>query len=337
MSIIRVVKQRGRYLVADAEIFEDKSLSFGARGLMAYLLTKPDNWEVRRDHLIAASPAGRVALQGMINELKKAGYIYRRQENDPATGKFITVTMVFERKSLNVLPNLQVSDQELPGIPPTYGGEDVTVTTKPAHGDTVDRFSVDGKPVHIANNDLSNIHNGSFRHLEIEPPGGYIGPPAQAVNAMISTLSGTCKGFANFLLGDQCPFYTTAYTLLENGITEDQVFAFREWWKKNGYYDGKPALATLMAEIENAISGVKIEPKKSAGRVPPIVQHAIEDLDLWVRGSIGVDEFRSAHTLTAVRQVGEPALKGLNQYNRKALIGQFVSEFERARKGEKIT
>ena len=65
--------------------------------------------------------------------------------------------------------------------------------------------------------------------------------------------------------------------------------------------------------------------------------HAIEDMELWVKGSIGVDEFRSAHTITAVRKVGEPALKGLNQYNRRALIGQFVSEFEQARKGERVT
>ena len=100
MSIIRVTKKRGRYLVADAEVFEDKTLSFGARGLMAYLLTKPDNWEVRMSQLISASPAKRVATQRMMKELKDAGYVRRYQENDPKTGKFITITEVYETKAL---------------------------------------------------------------------------------------------------------------------------------------------------------------------------------------------------------------------------------------------
>jgi hypothetical protein len=304
MSIIRVAKRQGRYLVADAEIFEDKLLSFGARGLMAYLLTKPDNWEVRRDHLVSASPAGRVALQRMINELKEAGYMHRSQENDPATGKFVTVTVVYERKQ-----------QSPPAETPTYGGTRDTVTTKPAHGE-----------------------NGSFKNMETDPaalpPDSYIGPPAQAINSMISTLAGTCKGYANFLLGEKCPFYMAAVTLLENGVTEEQILAFRGWWKANGYYEGKPAVATLMSEIENSIGG--ISPKRAV-ELTPIVQHALEDLDRWVNRTIGVDEFRSVHTLTAVQKIGESTLRGMSQHNRKTLIKQFVSEFERARKGEKVT
>jgi hypothetical protein len=322
MSIIRVHKKRGRYLVADAEVFEDKTLSFGARGLMAYLLTKPDNWEVRMKHLISASPARKVAIQRMMKELKKAGYMERHQENDPATGRFITITEVFETKALKndrdaadipiksatTLSNLQ-ENQQSAAETPIYGGTGGTATTKPDHGE-----------------------NGSLKHSETDPAAlpsnAYMPPDPSAINNMISVIAGTCKGYANFLLGEQCPFYQAAVTLLENGVTEEQVFAFRQWWKKHGYYAGKPAVATLMSEIENSIGGVKAT---RATRRTPIVQHAIEDLDLWVKRTIGVDEFRSIHTLTAIQKIGESTLRGINQHNRKSLINRFVEEFEKAR------
>lgn len=318
MSIIRVIKQQGRFLVANVEVFEDTSISFGARGLMAYLLTKPDHWEVRRDQLVNASPAGRVALQRILNELKKAGYVNRYQENDPATGKFVTITDVFEVKSL--------------GETPRYGGTTGTVTTKPDHGDTVSRLSVHGKPAHIVNKDQVNTYNGGFKHRELDPdslpPGAYVPPDPEKINSMISVLAGTCKGFANFILGEKCPFYQTAIRLIENGYTEENVMAFREWWEANNYYEGQPALKTLEDEIENAVKGIT---KKKRGSSTEFTK-AVSELDRFLDRKIGAKQL-GPHTLAAIRAVGEGTIRKIGPGNRKSILRQFEDEFERSRNG----
>lgn len=292
MSIIKVVKQQGRFLVASVEVFEDNSLSFGARGLMGYLLTKPEGWEVRREELIKSSPAGKVAIQRMINELKDAGYVRRHQENDPITGKFVTITDVYETKALN--PDT-----------PTSGGTRETDTTKPVHG-----------------------ANGSIKHLELDPaalpPGAYIPPDPDKINSMISVLSGTCKGFANFLKGEECPFYQTAVKLIENGYTEDNVMTFREWWTRNGYYEGKPALKTLEDEIENAVSGVE----KKQGR-PEDISKAINELDLFLAHKVPFGELRE-HSQNAIRAIGLGTIRSIGPSNRKSILRQFEDEYNRS-------
>lgn len=327
MSIVRVNKQTGRFLVASAEVFEDQGLSFGARGLMAYLLTKPNNWEVRRDHLVSSSPAGRVKIQRMINELKDAGYMRRFQENDPKTGLFVTVTDVYEMKALN--PDYRKTDVKPssngtapPLETPTYGGTTETEATKPDHGDIVVR---------------SHWHH--IDKLEADPaslpPFAYIPPDPHVINFMISALSSVCKGYANFILGEQCPFYQSAVSLIENGVTEEQVRAFTSWWEKNHYYEGKPALKTLMDEIDNSIGGVN--KNKMQGSGTPELDKAIDELERWVTGRQKASEFSSPHTLTAIQRVGESALRSINQYNRKQLIQNFTDEYERAKQGEKVT
>ena len=298
MSIIKVVKQHGRFLVADVEVFEDQSLSFGARGLMAYLLTKPDNWEVRRDQLINASPAGKVAIQRMINELKEAGYMRRYQENDPETGKFVTVTDVYETKALN---------PDLSSQTPIYGGTKPTVTTKPVHG-----------------------ANGSFKNLEADlaalPENAYQEPDYATINSMISVLAGTCKGFANYMLEDKCPFYQTAVILIENGITEQDVMDFREWWEENRYYEGKPSLTTLKDEIENSIRGVV---KKNRGTNHELTK-AISEIDMFLGHKIQFGDL-GEHTQAAIRAMGLSTIKSIGPGNRKTILRQFEDEFNKSR------
>lgn len=82
MSIVRVA-ERPRYLVMDKTAVEDRRLSWKARGLLAYLLSKPDDWQVRTPELIGASdPDGRTAVQSGLRELEDLGYIRRQRVKD---------------------------------------------------------------------------------------------------------------------------------------------------------------------------------------------------------------------------------------------------------------
>lgn len=122
MSTIRV-KKDGHYFAASNIPFNDERLSWEARGVMGYLLSKPDNWTISRTDLIKRSDAGRDKVQRILKELETCGYVERTrcQRHD---GTFFYETVINE-------------------VP--------TVTGKPVHGS-----AVHGEPVHLTSTDLTN-------------------------------------------------------------------------------------------------------------------------------------------------------------------------------------
>lgn len=84
MSIIRAPRPESNFYLLNKAISEDKRLSWAARGLLIFLLGKPDHWQVSVAHLrnetaACAKPTGRDGVYGLIDELIKAGYISRVQ------------------------------------------------------------------------------------------------------------------------------------------------------------------------------------------------------------------------------------------------------------------
>lgn len=80
MAIRRAPRPDTRFYTLNKDISEDLRLSWGARGLLIYLLGKPDNWEVSVASLInqtadSGKPAGRDAVRGLLKELSSAGYL----------------------------------------------------------------------------------------------------------------------------------------------------------------------------------------------------------------------------------------------------------------------
>jgi len=74
MSVVHVEKRERWTPIANATL-EDKRLSYKARGLLAYLLSKPDDWTVRIEELAAASdPDGVDAVRTGLDELQQHGY-----------------------------------------------------------------------------------------------------------------------------------------------------------------------------------------------------------------------------------------------------------------------
>ncbi len=61
----------------DNRLLTDASLSYAARGMLCYLLSKPDNWLLVKENLIKNSPAGSTAVKNILNELQEAGYVQR--------------------------------------------------------------------------------------------------------------------------------------------------------------------------------------------------------------------------------------------------------------------
>mgnify|MGYP003498229383 FL=1 len=80
-TIIRAPR-RNRYLIIDQRIIDDTRLSWAARGMLAYLLSRPDNWQVRVKDLQRRGHLGRDGTYKLINELRSAGYVEFRRGRD---------------------------------------------------------------------------------------------------------------------------------------------------------------------------------------------------------------------------------------------------------------
>jgi len=78
-TIIRTNKRENPYVIIDKHGLNDDRLSWKAKGLLAYLLSKPDNWQVYERDLIKRATDGRDAVRTGLRELEKYGYLARRQ------------------------------------------------------------------------------------------------------------------------------------------------------------------------------------------------------------------------------------------------------------------
>lgn len=80
MSIIRISKQPNQFSIIDHTIVKDPRLSFKAKGIICYILTKPDDWTINVTDLINQSSDSRTAIMSGLRELEKYGYISSQRE-----------------------------------------------------------------------------------------------------------------------------------------------------------------------------------------------------------------------------------------------------------------
>ncbi|WP_150283768.1 DnaD domain-containing protein [Rummeliibacillus sp. TYF-LIM-RU47] len=86
MGIMRVAKN-GNYTVMNRTALNDKRLSWKAKGIIAYMLSMPDDWIFYKDELMTHSADGKAAFHSGFKELKDCGYVERRPVKDEKTKK----------------------------------------------------------------------------------------------------------------------------------------------------------------------------------------------------------------------------------------------------------
>jgi len=74
-------KNRKRYLIADVAILENPLLSWKAKGLLLYLLNRPDKWIANERDLINRSTDGIWSVHAAQKELKEAGHLEIKKFN----------------------------------------------------------------------------------------------------------------------------------------------------------------------------------------------------------------------------------------------------------------
>jgi hypothetical protein len=94
-TVIRV-SRRERYVTLDKRFLEDPRLGWRAKGILAYLLSKPNDWKVMMCDLLERSDDGRDSVYAGLKELEQHGYIERERLRG-AGGKLGQVeTIVYE-------------------------------------------------------------------------------------------------------------------------------------------------------------------------------------------------------------------------------------------------
>jgi hypothetical protein len=81
-GIVRVEHRRHPYVVIDRRPLEDARLSWAARGLLGYLLAKPDDWQLRVSDLCRRGDLGRDGVHSLLRQLHELGYLRRTQLRD---------------------------------------------------------------------------------------------------------------------------------------------------------------------------------------------------------------------------------------------------------------
>lgn len=77
MGIIRVAKDKN-YVTMNRTALNDKRLSWKAKGIMAYMLSMPDDWVFYMEELQSHSTDGKASFQSGFKELKDCGYVERK-------------------------------------------------------------------------------------------------------------------------------------------------------------------------------------------------------------------------------------------------------------------
>lgn len=77
MPIIKIIKRDPGYAQISNALLNDSRMSWKAKGILAYLLSKPNNWKVQVGDLINRSPDGEHAVRSALNELIELGYARR--------------------------------------------------------------------------------------------------------------------------------------------------------------------------------------------------------------------------------------------------------------------
>ena len=87
INVIRIQKDENNpYVMINKLLLNDKNLSWQAKGMMAYLLSLPDDWEIYETEIQTHSKNGIKYTRSCIKELINNGYIQRSKTRQK--GKF---------------------------------------------------------------------------------------------------------------------------------------------------------------------------------------------------------------------------------------------------------
>lgn len=165
--IFRVSKDKENpYVMLDKRFFHDSTISYKAKGILGYLLSKPDDWKVREKDIVNHGTDGRDSVRAALQELIKARYIVREQAREG--GKFAENMYI-------------VSETPLPDTNPPQTGFPSPVNPSPGNPTLTNNDL-------LLKNDLTNMGDEEkTENQKPEHPTPKPTPPQSAIQKLIQT------------------------------------------------------------------------------------------------------------------------------------------------------
>ena len=110
-KFIKTKKDRN-YTILDNTFIKDVNLSWKAKGLMAYFLSLPDDWEIHLSEIEKHATDGKATLRSAINELKEQGYL--KVEQRKVNGKFAEMIYTIIENPYTEKPQAEKPQAEKP-------------------------------------------------------------------------------------------------------------------------------------------------------------------------------------------------------------------------------
>lgn len=116
MNDKHTLKRRRGFTVVPNSIVADEKLSIEARGFFAYLMSLPDGWVFRTNHLKRVCGVGRDKYYRLVRELKERGYLVVK-DSKYSLGRFIgTHWEICEEPGTTENPDADSPDSGKPGL-----------------------------------------------------------------------------------------------------------------------------------------------------------------------------------------------------------------------------
>ena len=101
MTTYRVKKESGNFVTIHKGFITDDRLSAKAKGILLYLLSRPDDWQIYTLEVVKHMNDGQKSINSGINELIKVGYVERSRKRK-ANGDFNGYDYVVYEKPKNI-------------------------------------------------------------------------------------------------------------------------------------------------------------------------------------------------------------------------------------------
>ncbi|MTV23035.1 conserved phage C-terminal domain-containing protein [Staphylococcus delphini] len=82
MATFRVYKESGNFVTVHKHFIYDSNLSAKAKGILLYLLSRPDDWKIYTSEIEKNMSDGQKSINSGVNELIKNKYIHRTQKRN---------------------------------------------------------------------------------------------------------------------------------------------------------------------------------------------------------------------------------------------------------------
>jgi hypothetical protein len=171
---IRRAARRHRFVIVDQAAVEDMRLSWAARGLLAYLLSRPDDWKVLVNDLKRRGNLGRDGIYALLRELRSAGYVRFERQRD-LQGRMRGGTYIVSElpspcpaSPETAEPDRAAPNTALPGaLPKTDRDQRTTTTNKPTDTNRGTDVNRDRRPLQFPDWVPHEIHTAA-QHLVAE-------------------------------------------------------------------------------------------------------------------------------------------------------------------------